>query len=150
MEAVMNSQTRIIVIRLKETIITAVIVLAIIILLLMLILSFTNGGKDSAVAANTSNTSSSYIPGVYTSSITLGGNPIEVQVSLDENHINDIQLANISESVTTMYPLIQDSFNDIANEVIRQGSTNITYTSDNKYTASLFLNAINNAINKAK
>ncbi len=88
----MNSQTRIIVIRLKETIITAVIVLAIIILLLMLILSFTNGGKDSAVAANTSNTSSSYIPGVYTSSITLGGNPIEVQVSLDENHINDIQL----------------------------------------------------------
>jgi uncharacterized protein with FMN-binding domain len=72
-----------------------------------------------------------------------------VQVTVDKNNINSIEMVNLSDSVTTMYPLIENVFNDIANEVIKNGTIqNISYKADNKYTSTMILKAIGEALDK--
>lgn len=90
-----------------------------------------------------------YNPGVYTSSLSLNGNAVDVQVTVDKNNINSIEMVNLSDSVTTMYPLIENVFNDIADEVIKNGTIqNISYKADNKYTSTMILKAIGEALDK--
>lgn len=36
----------------------------------------------------------------------LDGNPVDIKVTLDKNNINNIELVNLSDSVTTMYPML--------------------------------------------
>ena len=126
-----------------------------------------NGSKTSDTAKNNSITNNSshnissndkiqaandvitYNPGVYTSSLSLNGNAVDVQVTVDKNNINSIEMVNLSDSVTTMYPLIENVFNDIANEVIKNGTIqNISYKADNKYTSTMILKAIGEALDK--
>ena len=49
----------------------------------------------------------SIMPGVYTSPITLNDNTFDVEVTVDEDHINSISLKNLSETTTAMYPLME-------------------------------------------
>ena len=60
-------------------------------------------------------------------------------------------LVNISDSVTTMYPLIQNSFEEIKSSVIANGGVEgVTYSSENKYTSVMILKAIENALDKCR
>ena len=141
----MNSRTRIIVIKLKELVLTVLFVILAIVLILFLIISFSN--KSTETSASVSN--SKYTAGVYTSQVTLNGNSIDIQVTVDKDNINDIKMVNVAESVATMYPLIQSSFDEIAAKVCETGSTkNITYSSENKYTSTILLKAIESALSK--
>lgn len=106
-------------------------------------------GNSAVKTSSDQSVANTYIPGVYTASITLNGNPVDVQVTVDKNNINSIELKNLSDSVTTMYPMIENSFNSLAKSVIETGSTdNITYSSENKYTSTILLDAIKNALAK--
>ena len=67
-----------------------------------------------------------------------------------KNNINNIELVNLSDSVTTMYPMLNDNFEEIASAVKINGSTqNITYSADSKYTSSMILSGIKAALDKA-
>lgn len=143
----MSSKTKILVLKLKEIIYTLIFVVLGIILIVLLILIFTGKSKKSSAAPPVAQT---FAPGVYTSSMILSTNPVDIEVVVDSNQIKSINLVNTSESVTTMYPLISSSLKDIAAQVIRNNSTeNITYSSDSKYTSLVLLNAINDALAKA-
>ena len=142
----MNSSTKIVVIKLKELISAALLVLLAIILIIFLIVAFSN--KSDTKTTGTTKTAK-YTAGVYSSTVTLNGNPVDIQVTVDANNINSIQMINVSDSVTTMYPLIQSSFDEISKKVCETGSTqNITYASESKYTATILLNAIDAALEK--
>lgn len=92
-----------------------------------------------------------YVPGVYTSSVVLNNSTIEVEAVVDENNINSIRLINTSEMVTTMYPLVEPSFDDIVEQIYeKQSVEDITYKDENKYTSMLLLDAIETALDKAK
>ena len=66
------------------------------------------------------------------------------------NNINDIRIVNLDEAVTTMFPLLEPSFDDLANQIIKnQSLDNITYADDNKYTSMVLLNAIKTSLGKA-
>lgn len=150
----MSGSTRILVIPLKKLIITLCIIIAFIIIAAIYILSDKEPESHPTNAAagqnNSSNTSVTYSPGVYTSSLMLNGNPVDIQVTVDSDNINNIELVNMSDSVQTMYPMLAGSFDEIKTAVIQSGTTaNITYDSSNKYTASLLLGAIQNALDKA-
>ncbi|MDO5403461.1 MAG: hypothetical protein Q4F11_08475 [Eubacteriales bacterium] len=164
----MNSQTKILVIHMKELIIGLIVAAALIILTILAIACFSGkSGKagssgGSTVSKNTQTQSSSaparnnpspssntYMPGVYTSSISVNGTPLEIQVTVDETNINAIELKNLSDSITTMYPLMQTSFDELAAQVIKNGSTiNISYEAENKYTSTLLLDGIQQALDK--
>ena len=97
----MGSKTKIVVLHMKEIIYTAIFAVLAIILILLLVFMFRPGAKKDA--GNTEK----FTPGVYTSTVSLNNTALEVEVTVDESHINSIRFANLDETVTTMFPLIQ-------------------------------------------
>lgn len=156
----MSGSTRIVVIPLKKLIVMVCVIAALIILAAIFIFggSSSDAAKSTGVNISTStdtvkkNTSCpTYPPGVYTSSILLNGTPIDIQVTVDSDNINNIEMVNLSESVQTMYPMLNSSFDEIKTAVINNGSTdNITYNAGSKYTATMLLSAIDSALAKAR
>ena len=137
----MSSKTKIVVLHMKEVIYTAIFLLLALVTMILLFVMF--GSKDS--------TETLYTPGVYTASIELNGNSFDVQVTVDKDHINSIELINLSEVTTAMYPLMEPTLEDIASQIYTTQSTeNITYSDDNKYTSMLLLEAVKTALDKAK
>ncbi len=91
-----------------------------------------------------------YVPGIYTTSLVLNDNAVDVEVTVDETNINDIRIVNLDEAVATMFPLLEPSFDELANQILKnQSLDNITYADDNKYTSMVLLNAIKSSLGKA-
>ena len=71
--------------------------------------------------------------------------------TLDKDHINSISVNNVSDTITTMYPLVEPAFNDIAKQIVdTQSIDNIQFSKDSQYTYSMLYNAIVDTINKGK
>ena len=144
----MGKSPKFMVFHLKELIYTVVFVLLGIVLVISLILMFCNRNSDEKKEKSSSG---QYEAGVYTSCVTLNGNPMEVTVTLDSNHINSITVDNISDAITTMYPLVEPAFEDISKQIVdTQSVDNIKFSEESQYTYSLLYNAIVDTINKGK
>lgn len=142
----MSSKTKIVVIQLKELIYTTLFVVLGILLVLLLIFMFLPGNKK----AEKKSASVTYVPGVYTASILLNENAIDVEVAVDANHINSIRLVHLDNAVTAMYPLIEPTLEHITKQIYEnQSCENINYSADSKYTSIVLLDAIKNALSKA-
>ena len=147
----MSSKTKIIVLHVKELIYTGIFaVLGILFIVLLIIMFLPKEEKRETMSTVTQTTANTYIPGVYTTSLILNDNVVEIEVTVDEKNINSIRLINLDEAVATMYPLIQPSFEDLADQIItNQSLEGITYSDDSKYTSMILLDAITASLNKA-
>ena len=147
----MSSKTKIVVLHLKELIYTGIFaVLGILLIILLIIMFLPKNEKKNAVTTMTQTSTNTYVPGVYTTSLILNDNVVEIEVTVDEKNINSIRLVNLDEAVTTMYPLIQPSFESLARQIIvNQSLDGITYPDDSKYTSMILLNAISASVEKA-
>lgn len=143
----MSSKTKIVVLHVKEIIYTGIfILLGILFIGLLLIMFLPNEEKEPEPTV----ASATYIPGVYTTSLVLNDNTIDIEVVVDADNINSIRLVNLDETITTMYPLIEPSFTDIIEQVYQdQSLDNVTYSDDSKYTSMVLLDAISNTLDKA-
>ena len=142
----MSSKTKIVVLHTKEVIYTGIFVVLAVVLAVLLFLMF---GKNKN--ANPASADAIYHAGVYTSPITLNDNTFDVEVKVDENHINSISLVNLSETTTAMYPLVEPALDALSDQIYTSQSTeNITYSEENKYTSMLLLEAIDSALEKAR
>ena len=82
--------------------------------------------------------------------MTLNNTALEVEVTVDESHINSIRFSNLDETVTTMYPLIQPTIENIAEQVYeKQSLDNIEYSEEYPYTSQILTGAIDDALEKA-
>ena len=141
----MSSRTKIVVLHMKEIIYTAVFAALAVLLIVLLMFMFLPKNKE--VRTN----EEKYMPGVYTSTVTLNNTALEVEVTVDEAHINSIRFSNLDETVATMFPLIQPAIEDIAEQVYdHQSLENIQYSEDNPYTSQVIINAIEEALKKAE
>ncbi|WP_434311609.1 hypothetical protein [Hominifimenecus sp. rT4P-3] len=141
----MGKTTKIMVFRLKEIIYTIIFVALGILLIFLLIHMFSPSNDDSPASGGV------YTPGVYTSALTVGSQTVDVEVTVDADHINSIRLVNLSDSVTTMYPLMEPAIEDLADQILANQSTdNIVFPDSQKYTSSALLQAITSALDKAK
>ena len=95
----MSSKTKIVVLRMKEIIYTAIFV-GLGILLITLFLIMFRPKKDTVP---TSGEAAAYVPGVYSSAITLNNQDVNVEVTVDADKITSVTLVPLSEAVTTMY-----------------------------------------------
>ena len=142
----MSSKTKIIVLRMKEIIYTAIFVGLGILLILLLLVMFRPGKESTPASAK-----AQYIPGIYTSSITLGTQEINVEVSVDADRITSITMTPLSDAVETMYPLVEPAMNELVSQIVQNQSTdNISYANTSQYTSKVLLNAIDNTLSKAK
>ena len=146
----MSSKTKIVVLHMKEIIYTVVFLILAILMIALLVIMF-GPKKDMETAATAQTTEpDKYMPGVYTTAIELNDNSFDVQVTVDSNHINSIELVNLSEATTAMYPLVEPSLENLATQIYAtQSKDNITYEDDSKYTSMLLLEAIKSALAKA-
>ena len=141
----MSSKTKIVVLRMKEIIYTGIFV-GLAILLVTLCLIMFRPKKDTAGSE-----AASYIPGVYSPSLNLGNQDVNVQVAVDANRICSVSLVPLSEAVTTMYPLMQPTLDELADQIVStQSLENLTYSSQSRYTSAALLKAIQTALDKAK
>lgn len=151
----MNSKTKIIVLHRRELLIGAIAAVIAILLLIFMISSLAGGSKDvttgsvNGAKSVSAGVSACYTPGVYRAGVSLNGNAVDIEVTVDKNRIQNIALVNLSEPVTTLYPSLESTFSELCASVIESGSTkNITYPAENKYTATMLLNAIQTALDK--
>ena len=141
----MSSTTKIVVLHMKEIIYTAVFAALAVLLIVLLMFMFLPKNKEARTNEE------KYMPGVYTSTVTLNNTALEVEVTVDEAHINSIRFSNLDETVATMFPLIQPAIEDIAEQVYdHQSLENIQYSEDNPYTSQVIINAIEEALKKAE
>ena len=143
----MSAKTRIWVFHMKELIYTAVFIVLGIILLRLMIFMF-SGSPEQEVSAEVP---SRYTAGVYTASMILGGNSVEIAVTVDEDYISSIEFRQLDETVSAMYPLMEPSLESLSEQICAsQSLENISYSEDSQYTSLMLLSAIQTALSKAE
>lgn len=147
----MSSKTKIVVLHMKELIYTGIFAALGILFIVLLIIMFLPEKEDSTTTTTAATSSETiYIPGVYTTELVLNDQTIDVEVVVDKDYISSIRLVNLSEAVTTMYPLLQPTFNSLCEQIYdKQTLENITYETESKYTSLVLLESIKNSLNKA-
>lgn len=145
----MSGKTKIVVLKLKELICAGIFLVLGILAIILLAITFTNKDEN---ASNTSQDSSAiYIPGTYTTAMVLNGSNVELAVTVDETAILSIELQNMDETVSVMYPLMEPALEELASQIMeKQSIEGIQYSSDNLYTSTILLNAITSSLNQAK
>lgn len=165
----MSSKTKIVVLHLKELIYTGIFAVLGILFIVLLIIMFvphnkkpekpaspretgTVTGNDAEADSRegTKSVETSYIPGVYTTSLVLSDHTVDVEVIVDRDCVTSIRLVDLDEAVTTMYPLLEPAIESIAGQIYeKQSLEGITYADENKYTSLVLLQAIQAALEKA-
>jgi len=148
----MSAKTKIVVLHMKEVIYTGIFAALGILLIVLLAILFLPGKEDRA-EPNTAPASATslYIPGIYTTELILGGQNVDIEVIVDAESITSIRLVNLSEAVTTMYPLLQPTFDAVCSQVYEEQSLeNISYSIESKYTSLVLLQAIGKTLEKAR
>lgn len=144
----MSSKTKIVVLRMKEIIYTAIFIGLALLLILLFLFMFRPKNQETAPAE--SSTEVSYTPGLYSASIVLGSQNVNVEVTVDSRHITSIALVPLSDSLEAMYPLMQPALDTLASQIIEQQSLEgMEYPAGSQYTSMALMNAIRTAVDKA-
>ncbi|MCI8711048.1 MAG: hypothetical protein HFH23_01975 [Ruminococcus sp.] len=142
----MSSNTKIVVLHMKEIIYTAIFLGLAAVLVILLTVMFRPDGKQTSSEGD----AKKYTPGIYTSTLSLNDTNLEVEVTVDESRINSIRFSNLDESVAAMLPLVQPAIEDIAEQIYdTQSLENITLSEETPYTSQVILDAISQAVEKA-
>jgi len=145
----------------KELVYTGIAAaLGILLIILLVVVLFPDKEKGSSPPPTKQNTDETeaptagtnvYIPGIYTTELVLGGQTVDVEVIVDSDGIYSVRLVNLSESVTTMYPLLQPTIDSISEQLKdTQSIDTVTYSAESKYTSLVLLEAIKISLEKAK
>lgn len=145
----MSGKTKIIVLKMKEVIFTGILlVLGILAIIFLIIMS---GGKEDGKTEEPTDSASVYVPGTYTTAMILNGSNVELSVTVDESAILSIDMQNLDESISVMYPLMEPALESLSAQILEdQSIDNIEYSSDNLYTSTVLLNAITAALQQAE
>lgn len=142
----MSSKTKIVVLRMKEIIYTAIFLGLALFLITLCVIMFKPREDTSPASAQPS----AYVPGVYSAALTLGSEEVNIQVTVDADSIRSVALVPLSEAVATMYPLMQPAMDDLAAQILSLQSTEgLTYPQGSQYTSAALLKAVNTALEKA-
>lgn len=162
----MSANTKIVVLKMKELIYTAIFVGLAILLVAIGWAMFQGGDSNSEGKQNhqtapsshglptdvdtSANTDIHYIPGIYTASLPLSNQSVDVEVIVDTNQIKSIRLVDLQESVAAMYPLMEPTMNTLQSQILTSQSIDgVTYDAGSKYTAYVLLQAVQSALEKA-
>ena len=143
----MSAKTKIWVFHMKELVYTAVFIGLGIVFLILMIFMFASDRKQETAAEIPSR----YTAGVYTASMTLGGNPVEIAVTVDEDYISSIHFRQLDETVSAMYPLMEPALDALSEQILEsQSLENLSYSEESQYTSLMLMSAIRNALEKQK
>ncbi len=123
------SRTRIVILQMREIIYTAIFAGLGILLLIILFFMFWPDGKK----------------------MTVGDSVINLQVVLDEEQVKSVEMTNLDDTVSAMYPLMKPSVESISNQLAAGASLDEVVLSDEgQYTEKMILNEVDNVLDEHK
>ncbi len=144
------SKTKILVFQMKELVYTGIFVGLGLLLIILLIVMFYPSGDEDTAAETTTAEAAVYNPGIYNSQMQLGDTTLNLEIVVDESQIKSVSLVNLDESVTTMYPLVKPSLEFLEEELVAGTPIDdITVSEKSKYTQTMLIDGIKNALSKA-
>lgn len=154
----MSSKTKIVVLHLKELIYTGIFVVLGILFIILLFIMFRSDKDDPKDTPNAPATETPdgeqtpiYQPGAYRSALYLGDETVEINLTVDETHIISLTLLPLNDKVSTLYPLLEPSFNALSEQICEnQSLENITYADEAAYTSELLLEVIGDTLAKVQ
>ena len=153
----MSAKTKILVIRSRNLILGASIAVVVILLLLLLFSAIQLSQKETtAPSASTAASaavpaSGAYVPGVYSGSVVLGNDVVNLLVYVDKNHINAIAAEEFAQTVASMYPLVPSVLNSLESQILSsQDLFGVTYADSTQVTAGLLLQTISRCLELAR
>ena len=120
------------------------------------VLDSASGAVDNAAAVLDSvswsaGTDNTYIPGIYTTELILGSETVNVEVIVNDHAITSVSLADASEALTTMYPLLETTMESLNDQLCEmQDPEQVTYSAETRYTSLVLLEAVKASLEKAK
>ena len=133
--------TKIIVLRMKELIYTAIFAGVGIILLLLIVYLFVGKGRSEG-KQDTADANERYQAGIYTKDITLGESTASLEVALDTD-IKSVKIVPLDESITTMYPLMEPAVKSVSNQLAAGvAPEEVELTKESKYTQQIIVDAV--------
>lgn len=161
----MSSQTKILVLHRRIFLYTLLTVFILAVIAVIFFLSVRNTAKEqyhtaasfyeadeiTADSASASTTVTTYLPGIYQSCVRLGDSQFEISLCVDSDHINSITLLPVDDTISTMYPLLNSTVDELTGKILEtQSLDNISYSTEYRYTCLTILSAIQQALDKAK
>lgn len=157
----MSSKTKIVVLHLKELIYTGIFVILGILFIILLFIMF-RSDKDAApneqqTTPETETGTESpdgdqtpiYQPGAYRSALYLEDETVEINLTVDETQIVSLTMTPLSDKISTLYPLLEPSFNTLSEQICEnQSLENVTYAEEATYTSELLLEVIGDTLAK--
>ena len=145
------SRTRIVILQMREIIYTAVFVGLGILLLIILFFMFWPDGKDENKEQADNGKTAVYEAGVYSKQMTVGDSVINLQVVLDEEQVKSVEMINLDDTVSAMYPLMKPSVESISNQRASGVSLDEVVLSDEgQYTEKMILNEVDSVLDEHK
>ena len=96
-------------------------------------------------------TDNTYIPGIYTTELILGSETANVEVIVNNHAITSVSLADPSETLITMYPLLEPTMESLNDQLCEmQDPSQVTYSAETRYTSLVLLEAVKASLEKAK
>ena len=143
------SRTRIVILQMREIIYTAVFVGLGILLLIILFFMFWPDGKDENKEQADNGKTAVYEAGVYSKQMTVGDSVINLQVVLDEEQVKSVEMINLDDTVSAMYPLMKPSVESISNQLASGVSLDEVVLSDEgQYTEKMILNEVDSVLDE--
>lgn len=144
------AKTRIIVLKLKKLLRIAIPVAIVLVLFVLLLLFFSSSDGDENSSIIVPSGDAAYRAGVYTSMVELNDSLLNLEVVVDEDHINSVRLINLDEATAAMYPLMEPAIADISAQLCAGTSLEeVTLSESSKYTQTLLLDSIRTTLEKA-
>lgn len=111
----------------------------------------TDAGAVLDSASGPVGTDNTYIPGIYTTELILGSETANVEVIVNDYAITSVSLADPSETLTTMYPLLEPTMESLNDQLCEmQDPSQVTYSAETRYTSLVLLEAVKASLEKAK
>lgn len=159
----MSSKTKIVVLHLKELIYTGIFVVLGILFIILLFIMFRSDKDAPESTPNAPNAPETdtqeqdgeqtpiYQPGAYRSALYLNDETVEINLTVDETQIVSLTLLPLSDKISTLYPLLEPSFNTISEQICeKQSLEDITYSDEAAYTSELLLEVIGDTLAKVQ
>lgn len=109
-----------------------------------------SAAEDASTGA-VADADNTYIPGIYTTELILGSETANVEVIVNDHAITSVSLADPSETLTTMYPLLEPTMESLNDQLCEmQDPSQVTYSAETRYTSLVLLEAVKASLEKAK
>lgn len=152
----MSSKTKIVVLHLKELIYTGIFVILGILFIILLFIMFRSDKETPEETPKTPETETEdgtqtpiYQPGAYRSALYLEDEAVEINLTVDETQIVSLTMTPPSDKISTLYPLLEPSFNTLSEQICEnQSLENVTYAEEATYTSELLLEVIGDTLTK--